>query len=79
MKKCCRLVAIVCNYTLKSCAAVLKSLNHAQLIVTPPGSSASGIQLARLLKWIAMPFSRGSSQPRGRTQVSHIAGGFFTV
>ena len=29
--------------------------------------------------WIAFPFSRGSSQPRHRTQVSHIAGGFFTT
>ena len=29
--------------------------------------------------WVAFPFSRGSSQPRDRTQVSHIAGGFFTI
>ena len=33
---------------------------------------------ARLLEWVAFPFSRGSSQPRDRTQVSCIAGGFFT-
>ena len=33
---------------------------------------------ARALEWVAFPFSRGSSQPRDRTQVSHIAGGFFT-
>ena len=33
---------------------------------------------AKILKWVALPFSRGSSQPRGQTQVSHIAGGFFT-
>ena len=33
---------------------------------------------ARILEWVAVPFSRGSSQPRDRTQVSHIAGGFFT-
>ena len=37
-----------------------------------------GILQARILEWIAFPFSRGSSQPRNRTQVSHIAGGFFT-
>jgi len=30
------------------------------------------------LEWVAFPFSRGSSQPRDQTQVSHIAGGFFT-
>ena len=34
---------------------------------------------ARILEWIAMPSSRGSSQPRGQTQVSRIAHGFFTV
>ena len=33
---------------------------------------------ARILEWVAFPFPRGSSQPRDRTQVSHIAGGFFT-
>ena len=33
---------------------------------------------ARILDWVAFPFSRGSSQPRDRTQVSHIAGKFFT-
>ena len=37
-----------------------------------------GILQAKILEWVAFPFSRGSSQPRGRTQVSHIAGGFFT-
>ena len=34
---------------------------------------------ATVLEWVAMPSSRGSSQPKGRTQVSFIAGGFFTV
>ena len=33
---------------------------------------------ARILEWVAFPFSRGSSQPRDRTQVSRTAGGFFT-
>ena len=37
-----------------------------------------GILQARILEWIAFPFSRGSSQPRNCTQVSCIAGGFFT-
>ena len=37
-----------------------------------------GILQARMLEWVAIPFSRRSSQPRGRTQVSHIAGWFFT-
>ena len=33
---------------------------------------------ARILEWVAIPFSKGSSQPRGRTQVSLTAGRFFT-
>ena len=46
---------------------------------SPPGSSVHGIFLARILEWIAISFSRGSSWPRDQTQVSHIAGRFFTV
>ena len=42
-----------------------------------PGSSVHGILQARILEWIAIPFSRGSSQPRDGAQVSHIAGTFF--
>ena len=38
-----------------------------------------GILQARILEWVAVPFLRESSQPRDRTQVSRIAGGFFTV
>ena len=37
-----------------------------------------GLLQARILEWVAIPFSRGSSQPRGQIQVSHIAGRFFT-
>ena len=43
------------------------------------GSSVHEISQARLLEWVAMPSSRGSFPPRARTQVSHIAGGFFTA
>ena len=45
---------------------------------SPPGSSIHGILQARVLEWVAIPFSRGSSQPRDRTGVSCIAGRFFT-
>ena len=38
-----------------------------------------GILHARILEWVAVPFSRGSSQPRDQTQVSHIAGRSFTI
>ena len=43
-----------------------------------PGSSIYGILQARILEWVAVPFSRGSSQLKDQTQVSRIAGGFFT-
>ena len=45
---------------------------------SPPDSSVHGILQARILVRVAMPSSRGSFQPRDQTQVSHIAGGFFT-
>jgi len=44
----------------------------------PTDYTVYGILQARILEWVAFPFSRGSSQPRDRTQVSCIAGGFFT-
>ena len=43
------------------------------------GSSVRGIFQARILEWAAISFSRGSSQSRGQTQVSHIAGRRFTT
>ena len=46
---------------------------------TLPGSSVHGILWARILEWVVMPSSRGSSQPGDRTQVSRIAGRLFTV
>ena len=42
-----------------------------------PGSSVHGILQARKLEWVAIPFSRGSSQHRYWTQVFFIAGGFL--
>ncbi|KAG5213536.1 hypothetical protein JEQ12_009322 [Ovis aries] len=47
--------------------------------VTPPSSSVHGIPQARILEWVAISYSRGSSCPRDRTWVSCIAGRFFTV
>ena len=45
---------------------------------SPPDSSVHGISQARIMEWVAISFSRGSSQPRDRTQFSCIAGRFFT-
>ena len=66
---------------------VLSHLSHVRLLVTlwsdsPPGSSVRGILQARVLEWVAIPFSRASSRPRDGTQVSCgacRAGGFFTA
>ena len=44
----------------------------------PPGSSVHGI-LPRILEWVAIPISRGSSQSRDWTWVSCVAGRFFTI
>ena len=45
---------------------------------SPPDSSVHGILQSRILEWVAILFSRGSSQPRDWTEVSTIAGRFFT-
>ena len=50
----------------------VKVISHIRLY------TVHGILQARILEWVAFPFSMGSSQPRDQTQVSHIAGGFFT-
>ena len=57
----------------------VNSLSRVQLLCdpmdcSPPGSSVHGILQARTLEWVAISFSRGSSQPRDRTLVSRIVG-----
>ena len=47
-------------------------------LYNPKDYTVHGILQARILEWVAFPFSRGSSQPRNQTRVSCIAGGFFT-
>ena len=54
-----------------------KSLSRIQLCDSVD-YTVHGILQARILEWVAFPFSRGSSQPRNRTEVSHIVGRFFT-
>ena len=46
---------------------------------SPPGFSVHGISKARKLEWVAISFSKETSWPRHRSQVSCIAGGFFTI
>ena len=59
----------------QSCLTHCNPLDHSS-----PGSSVHwGILQARILEWVAMPFSRGSSQLRDLTQLSHTVGRFFTI
>ena len=44
-----------------------------------PGSSVCGILWARILEWVAIPFSRGIFLIQGSNLVSHITGKFFTI
>ena len=60
---------------------MLAKMKVAQLcpnLCDPMDYTVHGILQARILEWVAFPFSRGSSQPRDQTQVSCIAGRFFT-
>ena len=52
-----------CCLVVQSCLTLCDPVDY-----SPPGSSVHGILQARMLEWIAMPLSRGSSQPRGWTQ-----------
>ena len=49
------------------------------ILCYPVDYTVNGILQARILEWVAFPFSRGSSQTRDQTQVSCIAGRFFTT
>ena len=63
-----------CTLVTQSCLTLCDPLEYSL-----PGSSVLGILQARILEWVAIPFPRGSPQPRGQTQVSCMAGGFFTI
>ena len=58
----------------QSCLTLCNPMHY-----SPPGSSVHGIFQTRILTWEAIPFSRGSSQPRDQIQVSHATGRFFTT
>ena len=55
----------------------IESESHVWLFANP-WTKGHGILQARILEWVAFPFSQGSSQPRDQTQVSYTAGKFFT-
>ena len=58
----------VCVKSLQSCPTLCHPMD-----CSPPGPLVHGILQARILEWVAISFSRGSSPPRDRTQVSYIS------
>ena len=62
----------MCMLVAQSYPAVCNPMDY-----SPSGASVHRISQVRMLEWVAIPFSRGSSQPRDRTRVSCIAGRFF--
>ena len=70
-------------YHIKELCMHAQLLSHVQLWdpmdCSLPGSSVHGISQARILEWIAMSFSKGSSWSRDRTSISCIAGKLFTT
>ena len=56
----------------------MKVTQSCPTLCDPMDDTVHGIFQTRILEWVAFPFSRESSQPKDRTQVSCIAGGFFT-
>ena len=71
-------------YCVCVCACVrvcvkVKVVQSCLTLCDPMGYTVHGILQAKILEWVAIPFSRGSSQPRDQTQVSHITGRFFTI
>ena len=64
----------VCVLVTQSCPTLCEPLD-----CIPPGFYVHGILQARILEWIGIPFSRGSSHPRHQTQISCIIARFFTI
>ena len=67
-------VSSLCVLALQSCLTLCDPT-----VCSQPGSSVHGILQARILEWVSIPFSRGSSWPRDWTQVSYIASRFSTT
>ena len=62
-----KILVLCCTKSLQSCPTLCNPMN-----CSPPGSSVHGILQARILEWVAMPSSRGSSQLRDQTWISYV-------
>ena len=74
----------LCIHTYVCVCFVIYLLSHVWLFCdpmeySPPGSSVQEILQARMLEWLAISFSRGSSQPRNQICISSLAGRFFAT
>ena len=65
---------IVCMLVAQSCLTFCDPMD-----CSPPDLSVHGLLQARILEWVVIPFSTGSSQPRDQTWVSRIGSGSFTI
>ena len=72
-------IFVLCKlHLLNKCSLKVKVAQSCPTLCDSVDYTVHGILQARILEWVAFPFSRGSSQPRDQTQVSCIAGRFFT-
>ena len=67
-------ISFPCAKSLQSCLTLCKLMD-----CSPSGSSVHRISQVRILEWVAISSSRGSSWPRDWTWISRIAGRFFTI
>ena len=77
----CRLAVTVFECRLCLPSAYVEPVSQSHSVVSDsvtPWTAVHGVLQARILKWVAFPFSMGPSQPRDQTQVSRIAGRFFS-
>ena len=76
----CKLMILYIHIYVCYCLVAKFCLTHLRpMDCSSPGSSVHGISQARILEWVAISFSRGSSWPRDQTQVDCITGRFFTT
>ena len=68
-----------CSFKVKVLVAQLCLTLWGPVDCNPPGSSVHGISQARIVEWVVILFSRGSSCPRAQTHVSCLAGRSFTT
>ena len=68
----------LCEYEYMGSDSMKSDAQSCPTLCNPMNYTVHGILQAKILEWVAFPFSRGSSQPRDQSQVSRTAGRFFT-